>query len=145
MRNKRQKIDDELSQKIIQKYIEEDRKKSREVKKQVEDNEKVNNKTQLKVYKDIRKRLVEVTNNPYYICDVLIKYLFVETNSKFKDTLWRCFGKEIVRNLEYNILGVKRCLCCGAEIEVINKKKYCNECAKKIKNEQNKKYYSLGK
>lgn len=130
MRNKRHKNDDELSRNIIDTYIELDRNKSKDVKKQIKENDKMNSRVELEVYKKIRKQLLQITNNPNYVTDVLVKYLFDEINTEFKDTLWRCFGKEIVRNLEYNVLGIKRCLKCKTEIKKINKKKYCDECAK---------------
>ncbi len=132
MRNKRQKINDELSRKIIETYTLEDQNKSNKVKSQVKENDKNNMQTELKIYKQIRNNLLKITNNPNYICDVLVKYLYDEKNSKFKDTLWRCFGKEIVRNLECNVQNIKRCLKCGTPIRKINKRKYCNDCAKKI-------------
>ncbi|MGG1664513.1 RNA dependent RNA polymerase [Brevibacillus sp. NRS-1366] len=130
MKNKRQKIDDDLGREIIEKYIELDRSKSKEVRKQAEESDKVNSKVELKVYKDIRKSLLMICNNPVYISDVLVKYLFEQKKSEYKDTLWNSFGKEIVRNLEYNILGIKRCLLCPTEIEKSNSKRYCDPCAK---------------
>lgn len=140
MRNKRQKIDDELSRKIIDTYIKLDQGKSEEVKKQVKENDKINSRVILKVYKKIRKQLLQITNNPNYVCDVLVKYLYYEKNSAFKDTLWNCFGKEIVRNIEYNVLEIKRCLKCHTEIEKSNSKKFCDECAKEKQLEKHRKY-----
>lgn len=139
MRNKRQKIDDEMSRKVIQTYIDADKTKREDIKKQVSAHDKINNRVEIKVYKDIRKKLLKITNNPNYVCDVLIKYLFHEKNSAFKDTLWNCFGKEIVRNIEYNVLGIKRCLKCEIEIEKIKAKRYCKKCAKEIEKENHKK------
>ncbi|MED1863249.1 hypothetical protein P4V41_07255 [Fictibacillus nanhaiensis] len=130
MRNKRQKTDDELSRKIIQLYIEEDHSKSWEIKNQLNDNDKINMQTELKVYKEIRKKLLELADNPFYISDVLVKFLFNEKNSKHKDTLWRCFGKEIVRNIENNVHGMKKCMECGTEIEKVKAKRFCENCAK---------------
>lgn len=131
MKNKRQKIDDELSKEIIEVYIDEDRNKSREVKKQVKENDKINSRVELKVYKDIRDRLLIIVDDPYYITDVLVKYLYDEKKSKFKDTLWNCFGKEIVRNLEKNILGIVVCIDCGCEVEITKKQQVrCEECNK---------------
>lgn len=136
MKNKRQKIDDELSRKIIDTYTELDRSKTKEVKNQVKESDKIKSNVELKVYQDIRRKLLQVTNNPNLITDVLVKYLFGEKKSPFKDTLWNCFGKEIHRNIEYNVLNIKRCLICKIEIENINKKKYCDDCFK----ESRKKY-----
>ena len=74
-----------------------------------------------------------------FICDVLIKILQGDAN---KDTLWKLFGDIIYKNLEGQLSGTKRCKVCGDRfIANNNKAKYCNECALKIKNEQNKSYY----
>lgn len=140
MKNKRQKIDDELSRRIIEIYIEEDKNKSDKIKAQIKENDKIRSGVELKVYKDIRHRLLKIINNSNYICDVLVKYLYGEKNSKFKDTLWNCFGREIVQNLEYNILGVKRCLDCGIKIKKSNSKKFCDICAKEKKKIRDREY-----
>lgn len=129
MRNKRQKIDNELSRRIIQAYIDADRTKREDIRKQVEGHDKIDSKTELKVYKNIRKKMLQVTNNPYYICDVLVKYLFHEKNSKFKDTLWNCFGKEIVSNIKKNNLGVVECVDCKREVKIKRKQQMrCDNC-----------------
>jgi hypothetical protein len=149
MKNKRYKIDDELSKHIIEEYIRLDRSKSNTVKNQVKENDKINSKIELQIYKHILYYLLKIKHDSYYITDVLVKYLFDEKNSKFKDTLWNCFGKEIVRNIEHNVLGIKKCLCCGTKIEKINSKKYCDECHEQIRIKQNRekaqKYYYKNK
>lgn len=130
MRNKRQKIDDELSRKIIELYTDRDRTKRESIRQQVNGHDKLTVNIELKVYKDIRLDLLKVLDSPYQVTDILVKYLYDEKNSKFKDTLWNCFGKEIVRNLEYNILDIKRCLNCGTEIEKVRAKRFCEGCVK---------------
>lgn len=80
------------------------------------------------------------------IVNYLIKDIYDNRNSTHKDTLWNCYGDIIVSNLRTNLKNTKQCERCGIRIEVVNNKvKYCDDCAKIIKNEQNKKYYHLGK
>jgi hypothetical protein len=140
MRNKRHKNYNELSKYVIKEYIRLDRSKSDSVKNQVKGNDKINMQTEIEIYKNIRKHLLNIIDNSFYITDILVKYLFDEKNSKYKDTLWRCFGKEIISNLEHNILGIKRCQCCGIKIENVNSKKYCDNCSKEKRLEKHKKY-----
>lgn len=78
-----------------------------------------------------------------YITNILVKALQNDLN---KDTLWKLFGENIYNNLLNNIGNTKICEVCGERFEYnINCKnlpKYCESCAKKIKNEQNKSYYN---
>lgn len=109
----------------------------------------IENDETVRIYIDIKDKLLEVDNDIDYVVDVLVKYLYFEKNSKHKMTLWNCFGDIVVRNLKNNIKnGYGFCSECGKIIRrksVNSKIKYCDECAKKIKNEQNKKYYNQGK
>jgi hypothetical protein len=78
--------------------------------------------------KDIQSHIIKC-----YITDVLIKYLYNEKNSKFKTTLWECFGDIIYNNLLHNLKGTKVCEKCYKRIKVKNNRiKYCPECAKEI-------------
>jgi hypothetical protein len=79
---------------------------------------------------------LELGKSTTYITDVLVKYLYGEKNDKHKQTLWYLFGHEIVRNIEWNILGIKRCLLCNCEIESTQAKKYCQKCAKERERER---------
>lgn len=129
MKNKRQKIDDKLSREIIETYIEADRNKSNQVKKQVKENNKSNMQTEIQVYKEIRSSLLKIDSNVDYVADVLVKYLFDEKNSKFKDTLWRCFGQEIVRNLKKNLSKTVECIDCRCEVRIKRKQQLrCDHC-----------------
>lgn len=100
-------------------------------------------KTQLHLEYDTNKQrelFLEISNEPIeYITDVLIKGLQNDIN---KDTLWRLFGDIIYSNLENNLKGTKICKRCNQRFQFNNNKmKYCDDCAKYIKNEQNKQYY----
>ena len=98
--------------------------------------EEVNNITYL--YDSIKKELLQLNNDRYYITDVLIKYLYKFKKSSYKTTLWECFGNIIVDNLKNNIDeslkdGYVQCEICGERIEdSCSTKKYCEKCAKKI-------------
>lgn len=71
---------------------------------------------------------------------MLIKYLYEKKKSDYKTTLWECFGNIIVENLKSNIKdGYILCERCGKRIkDTINNKKYCKECAKEIKSQQDR-------
>lgn len=91
-------------------------------------------KNNIHVYNSIKKDLLGINPDEEYITDVLIDYLYREKPNSNKETLWKCFGWTILRNIRRS-LGF--CEECGIEIE--NKKKeqkYCDSCAKEIKNEQ---------
>ncbi|WP_025912042.1 RNA dependent RNA polymerase [Priestia flexa] len=84
------------------------------------------------LYTNIKKELVNGFNNTY-VSDVLTKYLYEVKSSKFKTTLWECFGEELVNNLRSNVKvklnNTIPCEGCGERIEVINNQsKYCREC-----------------
>lgn len=46
----------------------------------------------LYVYKVIKDRLLKIHEDEQYVADVLVKYLY-KKKSKFKSTLWECFGR----------------------------------------------------
>lgn len=88
-----------------------------------------------------RKMFVDIVGeSKEYITDVLVKLLQDDVN---KDTLWRLFGEVIYDNLERNLRGTKICKKCGCRFHTESKKmneKYCKDCSKQVKNEQNKRY-----
>lgn len=100
----------------------------------------------------------------YKICSELIKKnLYIEDNFKSNNYFYLPFivdddssNPEIEINNYDNLLGeldiynhpneYKRCSKCNVVFKKTRSpKKYCNNCAKTIKNEKNKKYYNLGK
>jgi len=92
------------------------------------------------LYKEIRKKLLEINNDEKYVVDVLIEYLYVHKKYNYKTTLWECFGDIIIENLKKNIAD-NSVLCerCGVRIEKINNKiMYCCKCAKEIEKENGK-------
>jgi hypothetical protein len=91
---------DEKSEVIIKKYNEVDLKRHYMINKN-DDGNKVGNI--LFLYQDIRKQLLEVNDDSYYVTDVLVKQLYEVKQSKYKTTLWECFGDIIFDNIKNNI------------------------------------------
>jgi len=84
------------------------------------------------LYHNIRKELIG-GNNPEYVTDVLIKYLYESKKLNYKTTLWECFGDIIVENLKRNLeclyKGYFVCISCGARKKIKGKNhKYCDSC-----------------
>ncbi len=125
----------EINDAIVKKYKELDLKKYLTIKQS--DDEEYNNFAYL--YQQIRKNILELNSDIYYVTDVLVKYLYHKKNSKYKETLWQCFGDVIVDNLKRNIDSGKYIYCkkCGRLVEKgSNRHKYCNSCWKEINREQ---------
>jgi ribosomal protein L37E len=80
-------------------------------------------------YKALRNDLLSVNDDPEYVTDVLVKYLYETKNSKHKTTLWNTFGDILVKNIRQNLKNTKQCESCGDRIEEYNTKKYCDKCA----------------
>lgn len=161
------KID--INENIINKYTELDLKKPFLINKENKDDIKNSNITYL--YEDIKKQLISIgikeLSNDFdddaiilnkekeliakrYVSDVLIKYLYSVKNTKFKTTLWSCFGDIIYINLKHNLKGTKLCTKCSKRITYKSpKQKYCTRCAKEIEKEnhkeRNKKWYKNSK
>lgn len=86
----------------------------------------------LYVYKVIKDRLLKIYNDEQSVADVLVKHLY-KKKSKFKSTLWECFGDLILENMQNNLKRFKSCYSCGKMFKSIsNKSKYCNKCALEI-------------
>lgn len=87
------------------------------------------------VYGKIKAGILDVCNDPIYVTDVLIDYLYRMKKENKKITLWECFGDIIVENIKNNTTkGFKydaiECKECGILIERVNGRlKYCHECA----------------
>lgn len=130
MNNHRMKIDED----IIKVYTKLDRSK-----KWIMNNEiKHKSKDKLYIYKYIREELLKLNSNPYYVTDVLVKFLYDNKKSRFKTTLWESFGREMLNNIKNNLSGLKSCEDCGMGIERIRGKKICEKCYKKREYLRNK-------
>lgn len=137
----------ELDNDIINKYLELDIKKHFMF--ADPEDEKYNNIAY--TYQQIKLKLLEINPNAYYVTDVLVKYLYKEKRSQYKDTLWLCFGDIIVENIKRNV-KVKYIYCekCGTLVEQKNNRHmYCDKCWKErereLRTEINKKYYQKNK
>ncbi|MEC2237542.1 hypothetical protein P9G78_22900, partial [Bacillus subtilis] len=136
LKNKEIKVDDA----IISEY-----KRLDQNKKWLMNDEEFKPGQKLYVYKIIKDRLLKIHDDEQYVADVLVKHLY-KKKSKFKTTLWECFGNIILENIRNNFTKHKACINCGKMYKsVSNKSKYCSKCSKIIKNKQNKQYYHLGK
>ena len=96
------------------------------------------------IFDSFRNELISMYKDEYYITDVLVKHLYNVSKSRFKETLWQCFGNVIIENLNKNIKeslenGYVMCENCGVRIKSYNTKKYCEKCAKDIEKDNHKK------
>ncbi|MGF9714973.1 hypothetical protein [Paenibacillus naphthalenovorans] len=125
-----------LNEYIIQKYDELNKGKRWLMLEQQQNN---SSRKQAESYalKYIRKELLKVANSKR-VTDVLVHYLYKVKDSKNKDTLWGCFGKEILDNLKANLNKIKPCVKCENMIEKKQGKMYCEHCAKENEKERKK-------
>lgn len=94
----------------------------------------------LYVYKIIKQKLLEIHNDDGFITDVLVKHLY-KKKSKYKSTLWECFGDIVLENIKHNLKTFKGCCICGKAFKpTSNKAKYCQSCGKKKERDKYKKY-----
>lgn len=129
----------ELDNEIIYKYYCLNRDKWKFSSKDSEDSKDKNKKKKIPaVYAYIREELLKVCNDPYYVTDVLVEFLFHETSSDYKTTLWSSFGDIIVDNLKNNFPDrVKLCGKCRTIIQGKgNARKYCAKCSVEVRKEK---------
>lgn len=89
------------------------------------------------VYQYIREEILKVYNDPYYVTDVLVEYLYNYKKSSHKSTLWNSFGDVLVANLKENLAGTALCEDCGDRFEVKKQRQTkCLECAEITKKEK---------
>lgn len=131
MNNKFIKIDDD----VIEKYNDLNQKYHFKVEQKNKDN--VNY-----IVSQIKKELLNFNYSEIEITDMLVRHLYSHKKTPHKEILWQCFGDVLVNNLKNNIPANSiQCEKCGERfVPKNNKQKYCDECAKKHKNELNKKY-----
>ena len=65
------------------------------------------------------------------ICDVLVKYLFCDKQSKRKSVFWMCFGHIVFDNLKHNLpVGSVQCIRCGERfVPSAPQQKLCHRCS----------------
>ena len=135
MSNKKYELT-ETDQMIIDLYIKENQDKTMRLKDQMRNQGGMTKKgIELQVYKEIREKFLELST-ARHVTDVLIKYLYEQQDDKHKQTLWYCFGWQMVRNLQLNINGIVECEGCHKPIESpkINQVR-CDSCQKDRKRE----------
>jgi len=88
------------------------------------------------IFDSFRNELISMYKDEYYITDVLVKHLYNISKSRFKETLWQCFGNIIVENMKNNIKeslenGYIMCENCGKRVKIVsNRIKFCKDCWK---------------
>lgn len=91
------------------------------------------------MYESLRKEMFSMNYDCDTVVDVLVAYLY-GNKSKYKNTLWSCFGDYIYENLQNNInksrlRGTISCDKCGKRIiPESNKTLYCDKCSKEVWN-----------
>lgn len=88
------------------------------------------------VYQEIRNEILKINPDPILVTDILVKFLYKDCPTKYKNTLWQCFGDVIVENLKHNIKPNSfMCYECGKRvIRKSNSQKYCEECSSPERN-----------
>lgn len=124
-----------MDRQLINRYRELERSKDLIIRKS---NSKNRKEGTLFLYIHIKEELFKINSDENRVANVLVEELYGNSKSAFKTTLWNCYGDIILKNLKENLKGTKQCECCGERIEKYNTKKYCENCANKIKKEQNR-------
>ncbi|MGM0807497.1 MAG: hypothetical protein ACQET8_22590 [Bacillota bacterium] len=119
----------DIDEEIIKAYIKEDRNKTWTMKGLKKNDMESHHR--LHVYDVIKERILNVHSDEKHVVNVLVRYLFLEKDSKFKSTLWNCFGDQLVTNLEKNVGNTMHCEECDVRTPKSNNKKYCEKCAAK--------------
>ncbi|MEH7232568.1 hypothetical protein V7070_10105, partial [Bacillus safensis] len=74
-----------------------------------------------------------------YVVDVLVKHLY-KKKSRYKATLWECFGETILNNLKRNLKTFKGCVKCGQMYKpTSNNSSFCSKCSVAIEKEKHRK------
>lgn len=96
---------------------------------------------------EIRNQFNDLGYSDETISDMLVERIY-KTNSRRKQLLWFCYGKQIVDAIEKNI-EIKRtkyipCVDCGewVEVDIDSKKIRCSECEKLERQRINREYYN---
>lgn len=107
------------------------------------------NQDKVYIYQVIRDTLLSIEDNPTYVADVLVQYLYGMKNVNNKKTLWECFGDELVENIQKNTAGTIQCVTCGKrEMKVMQRQTLCTKCtnlARKKSKDQNNAIHSRKK
>lgn len=109
---------------IIDTYLNKDSQKRRLIKSSKKDKMDISY-----VYYSIREEILNICNDEEYVVNVLVEYLYRETNSERKESLWKCFGDTLLSNIEKNTEGSVVCEECGKRVETNSKQqRMCDSC-----------------
>ena len=99
---------------------------------------------------EIRKQFNDLGYSDETISDMLVERIY-KSNSRRKQLLWFCYGKQIVDALEKNV-AIKntkfiQCVDCGewVEVDIDSKKIRCSDCEKLERQRINREYYNKRK
>jgi hypothetical protein len=124
-------LNSKKNKEIVEKYEQLNKQKKEIMKKETDEN-KGRRSAERYFFKYVKREMLKIHNNPKYIANVLVYYLYKVKNSESKDTLWNSFGKEIIENLKCNLEKTKICEDCQKRrIERKQGKKFCDVCAAK--------------
>lgn len=95
----------------------------------------------------IKEQFRQFIDDDILICDILIKYLFTQRNTRYKALIWFCYGEQIYNNLQSNFTlktKVIQCEDCGEWFEV-NKNNYTTYKCKSCYDDERRKYLAEAK
>jgi len=90
------------------------------------------------IYNEIREELLSMRDDDHDVVDIIIAYAY-GNKSKYKNTIWSCFGDIILNNLKVNMIKKEMdiTMACGVCGERVAKKTrnqlYCDRCAYEVK------------
>ena len=86
------------------------------------------------VYKVFTNELLNLNVTKTEVLDILVEYLFFIKKTKFKDTLWGCFGNDLLWNLKTNLNVIAECKNhhCENKLSDLNARRHylCEDCYK---------------
>lgn len=85
----------------------------------------------------IREEILKVYNDPEYVTDVLVEYLYGIKKSSHKSLLWNIFGDIMYANLKRNLGNSILCEDCNVRFEPTKQRQTkCLDCQEKTKKEK---------
>lgn len=103
------------------------------------------------INREIRKAIIG-SRDVSFVVDTLVEWLFSESNKISKTLFWDCFGYDVAKNIEdnllkrYGTLDLIYCEICGERVVPINNQhKYCDTCGQELEREQKRRYWHQNK
>ena len=89
----------------------------------------------------LQRRLFSLGYSHYEVADMLVAYLYGQTNSRYKNILWLTYGDILLENIKRNV-GTSQAVCmrCGRRFNRTSPNhKYCDHCfLERIKTDEQK-------